>query len=274
MRRSSRRSSLPSRCGAALIAVALGLAASGAVVRPGGARFGPQALAAGDGRDEARRLLVEGATLYEQGELAAALEKFEAAYAAFPSPKIFFNFGQAFRGLARNVEAIEAFTRFLDEARDADEAVRTLARRYLAELEPTVGRLVIDPATPGAELFVDGRSEGTLPLPRPVLLAPGPHQITIEKNGLVPLARRLEIAAGAQAVVAARLAPAPPRAPVGGLLVAPPPAPPPPLHARWWVWTIAGVVAAGAATTYLLTRRPAPFECGPTCSGTVTVGGP
>jgi len=57
--------------------------------------------------------------LYQQGDVGGALEKFNAAYAAYPSPKLMFNIGQANRDLSRPVEAIEAFQRFLAEATDA-----------------------------------------------------------------------------------------------------------------------------------------------------------
>jgi hypothetical protein len=53
---------------------------------------------------KAKELLREGATLYEKGDCTSALEKFKAAYAAYASPKIWFNIGQANRDLGRPVE--------------------------------------------------------------------------------------------------------------------------------------------------------------------------
>jgi tetratricopeptide (TPR) repeat protein len=73
-------------------------------------------------------LLSQGSKLYHQGDLAGALEKFEAAYVAFPSPKLMFNIGQANRDLGRPVEAVEAFQRFLAEATDASPETMAEAR--------------------------------------------------------------------------------------------------------------------------------------------------
>jgi len=46
-------------------------------------------------KSQAQGLLNAGWTLYEKGDHAGALEKFNAAYAAYPSPKLLFNIGQA-----------------------------------------------------------------------------------------------------------------------------------------------------------------------------------
>ncbi len=257
------------------LAVALALALIGGVATPAIGLAAPAPGAAADAREGARRLLVEGAALYEQGEFAAALRKFEAAHAAFPSAKIFFNFGQAYRGLARHVDAIEAFDRFLAEAPEADEELRAAARRYLAELEPTVGALEVSAGTPGAELFVDGRRVGTLPLRRPVRLAPGPHQLSLEKAGHLPRATRVEVAPGSRVRVAGALTPvgrAAPSPAAGRALAAAGPAADAgaPLHRRWWVWTLVGAVAAGSVAAFAVTRRPESFSCG-SCERTIPV---
>ena len=57
----------------------------------------------------AQGLLSEGTAAYGRGDYAAALDKFTAAYKIFPSPKLWFNIGQANRDLGRPVEAVEAF---------------------------------------------------------------------------------------------------------------------------------------------------------------------
>ena len=72
-------------------------------------------------------MLTEGSALYEKGDYAGALEKFNAAYAAYPSPKLMFNIGQADRDLSRPVEALEAFEKFL--ASDTDASPETTLMR-------------------------------------------------------------------------------------------------------------------------------------------------
>ncbi len=83
---------------------------------------------------KAQALLKDGLDLYDRGERTAALEKFQAAYAAFPSPKLLFNVGQANRDLGRRAEALDAFERFLRDATDASPETIAEARRSVAEL--------------------------------------------------------------------------------------------------------------------------------------------
>ena len=48
-------------------------------------------------KGRAQALLSEGTTAYGHGDYATALDKFTAAYKIFPSPKLWFNIGQANR---------------------------------------------------------------------------------------------------------------------------------------------------------------------------------
>jgi hypothetical protein len=141
-------------------------------------------------------LLQEGAQLYDQGDYEGALARFEQAYQRFQSPKIFFNLGQAYRGLSRNVEAVEAFERFLAEAKDAPTASRQEAESILVALRARVAKLEIECDTAGAEVLIDGRVHGTTPVAQPILLAPGPHQVVVAKKGRLPFLQRLDLQPG------------------------------------------------------------------------------
>jgi hypothetical protein len=88
---------------------------------------------------QAQALLGQGTKLYQQGDVAGALEKFNAAYAAYPSPKLMFNIGQANRDLSRPVEAIEAFEKFLVGAADASPETIADARKSVAQLQREAG---------------------------------------------------------------------------------------------------------------------------------------
>ena len=159
-----------------------------------------------DSRTAARELLQEGAQLYDQGDYEGALAKFEQAYQRFRSPKIFFNLGQAYRGLSRNVEAVEAFERFLAEAKYAPAASRQEAESILVALRARVANLEIECDTAGAQVLIDGRVHGTTPVARSILLAPGPHQVVVEKQGRSPFLQRLDLQPGAATRVRAVLA--------------------------------------------------------------------
>jgi tetratricopeptide (TPR) repeat protein len=127
------------------------------------AQVGSQA-ADPEAKAKAQTLLKDGARSYRQGSFANALEKFNQAYAVFPSPKLLYNIGQANRELGRSVEAVEAFDKFLSLSTDASPELMSDARRSLNELTPTLGRLRIDYAITGAEIMVDSRKVGQTPL--------------------------------------------------------------------------------------------------------------
>ena len=92
---------------------------------------------------QAQELLGQGTKLYAQGDVAGALEKFNAAYAAYASPKLMFNIGQCNRDLSRPVEALEAFEKFLVGAPDSSPDMIADARRSAAQLQKKLGRIQI-----------------------------------------------------------------------------------------------------------------------------------
>ena len=216
---------------------------------------------------QAQRLLTEGSDLYEKGDYAGALEKFNAAYAAYPSPKLMFNIGQANRDLSRPVEALEAFEKFLAGALDASPETTADARKSLTELRDKLGRIRIDCEKPGSEVSVDGKSIGLTPLLDPIWATPGRHQVTAKHARAAPAVEDVDVAAGSMSTVTMRMLPlAVPMAVASGPLANATPdlglqAPPTSSSARpgWWLgrkWTwVAGgstvLLTAGAITAGL-----------------------
>jgi hypothetical protein len=150
----------------------------------------------GDPRAEAKADLVKGMTLLDQGEYAEALKKFEAAYALVPSPKISFNMGLALQGLARNVQALESFERFLAEAKDAPRDKRDQAERFSRDLREKVASVTISSEVEGLEVFVDGTSRGTTPLAGSFYVETGAHQIVAQRAGQPPQVQSFTATAG------------------------------------------------------------------------------
>jgi tetratricopeptide (TPR) repeat protein len=92
-------------------------------------------------RAEARALVLQGVKLFEQGDYQTAVERFEEAYARFPTPNILYNLAQGYRELGRDVAAIEAYERFVQEAPGADAETLREARQAAAGLRQRVGSL-------------------------------------------------------------------------------------------------------------------------------------
>jgi hypothetical protein len=218
-----------------------------------------------EAKARAQALVKEGTKLYDRGSLGEALEKFKQAYAEYASPKLFFNIGQANRDLGRPVEAIESFERFMGEVKDAAPEVTAEARKSVAELKTKVGSLLIECATAGAEIGVDGKPVGLTPLANSVRVTPGNHQVTAKHSTGSLAMEDVNVRAGTVETVVLRL-----RAVVEPVAVAPTPAPAIDLQARpapsalpaeadqgWWLgrkwtWVAAGstVVFTGVAAIF------------------------
>jgi hypothetical protein len=156
---------------------------------------------------QAQELLGQGTKLYAQGDVAGALEKFDAAYAAYASPKLMFNIGQCNRDLSRPVEALEAFEKFLAGAADASPEMAADARKAVAQLQKKLGRIQIDCETAGADVSVDGKGVGLAPLPDPIWATPGRHQVTAKHASAAPAIEDVDVTAGLVSTVTVRLAP-------------------------------------------------------------------
>jgi hypothetical protein len=209
-------------------------------------------------RRAARSKLVEGVTLLQRGDYAAALSRFEEARALVPSPKIEYDLGLAYLGLGRSVEALDSFDRFLAEAPDAPADKRAKALHHADALRARLPRVAVSADAAGIEVIVDGRSRGTTPLAHPIYLEPGHHELALQRPGAGGTElRQLEAAPGQRIDIAARApVPEPAPAPVAALVRAPPPspAPPPPARDSRRTWAIgagvAGVALLAAGLTF------------------------
>jgi hypothetical protein len=143
---------------------------------------------------QAQALLTEGTALYERGDFAGALDRFQAAYAIYPSPKLQFNIAQADRDLGRPVEAIEAFEKFLAQAPKSAPALLSEAYQSVADLRSKLGRIKIQCETSDSEVAIDGKTVGITPLALPIWTLPGRHEVVIRHEGYHPIS--VTVAAG------------------------------------------------------------------------------
>ncbi len=208
-------------------------------------------------REEARKLVREGAELYEQNDRVGAVGKFEDAYAIYPAPEILFNLGLAYVDVGRNAAAHRALAGFLENLGFPDEARLRQAEQAVHQLEPLVGRLLIRvPYRDGALVRVDRQRVGVAPLDFAIAVEPGVHEVTALVEGKEVVYE--QVAAGPGELVRVKLWRARGQAiglPVVGTangsgrdVLADPLAKsaPTPLYKRWWLWTAVGAVAAGA----------------------------
>jgi Tfp pilus assembly protein PilF len=180
-----------------------------------------------EGKRAAQEHLTRGNGLFTHDRYAEALDEFQAAFAAFPSPKLQFNLGQCERALGHDDAAIDHFQRFLDEAKDVPAALRAEAERYLAETRAHAASTATTLADPPI-VAPSPTPAPPLPVaPMPSLAAPTPASEATRPGlrALTPPQRRSVVS-------------------------------------RWWFWTAVGVVAVGAAASIFLLTRPQDPPCG------------
>jgi hypothetical protein len=209
---------------------------------------------------KAQNLLTEGSALYEKGDYAEALEKFQAAFTAYDSPKLLFNIGQANRDLGRPVEALEAFEQFLIGARDAAPDAIEDAKKSVDELQTKLGRLRVECQTENATISLDGRDVGLTPLTKLLWATPGRHQVTARHWSFSPAIENVEIRAGTVLPVrvvlqvpvanAPHVQPSQPEPAAGGVDLSSKELPPTPSGRGWWMGRTWTWVAVGSAALF------------------------
>ena len=145
---------------------------------------------------EAEAAIRRGVELRRQGKDQDALEEFRRAYAQAKSPRALAQMGLAEQALGRWVDAEADLEQAVGNKTDAwirkNAAVLAGAldaiRHHLGSLD------VIGPA--GAELRVDGRVLGALPLAKPARLPIGNPTIELRQDGFFPGTRPVSIVAG------------------------------------------------------------------------------
>jgi hypothetical protein len=150
--------------------------------------------AAGNKADkrDAQKLLTQGNQLAGEGDYVAALEKFQAAYDRYPSPKILLNIGTTLRQLGRNVEAATVYETYLDDP-GADPARRAEIERILAEIEAVVGRIRIEVQSPGASVRLDGKPLDEFKSGESLRVEPGEHTIVANLKGVPPAVQTVKV---------------------------------------------------------------------------------
>jgi TolB-like protein len=117
-------------------------------------------------------------------------------------------------------------------------AVRHAGRRLLGVAEDSAGTLAVFANEADAQVYVDNKNRGRLPMP-PLLHVPaGRHLVRVAKDGFLDWRKDFYVNAEETTAVWAELKPAGKK-----------------WYQHWWVWTIAGVVLAGGGTaTYFLVK--------------------
>jgi hypothetical protein len=151
-----------------------------------------------------------GASLYREGDYAAALIEFKRAYDASPTWQVLFNIGQCYFELRDYANALVTLQRFQAEGGDRiGREDRATLDAELPDLVNRVATVTVASNLDGATVSVDDQVVGKTPLSDPVLVSIGQRKIAAVHEGRTPVQQRLALAAGDAVVVHLDFAPAP-----------------------------------------------------------------
>lgn len=131
----------------------------------------------------ARERFKEGVAYFDKKDFAKARVAFLQAYALKKHPAVLINLAQSELRSGHEAEAAKHFAQYLREQPDAAATERQSAETGLSASKALVAEIALDIDTTGAEVYVDNELEGLAPLPGPIYVMPGAHDIQARKDG-------------------------------------------------------------------------------------------
>ena len=143
---------------------------------------------------DADALIEQGFVLRSTGQDGAALRVFRQAWEARHSPRAMAQIGMAEQALGRWVEAETHLSEALSDDDDAwiHPRLRDL-RAALVDIRRHVGRLEVQANVRGAEVVIDGRVVGTVPLAGVLHVGLGSVTFTVRAAGFAPVIRTITV---------------------------------------------------------------------------------
>jgi hypothetical protein len=131
----------------------------------------------------ARERFKEGVQFFDQKQYEKARAAFLQAYALKRHPAVLLNLAQSELRSGHEADAAKHFAQFLREAKEATEAEKQSADTGLNAAKAVIAELAVNVDEDGAVVSVDGAPEGQSPLPGPLYLTPGSHNVSAKKEG-------------------------------------------------------------------------------------------
>jgi len=149
---------------------------------------------------EASDRLTRGISLYDNGDYAGALSEFEEAYGLVGDHparfQILFNIARAHERLFRYDDALDAYSRYLEEGGAELENYATV-QATVETLRGMLGTLIITVNVPEAEIWVDDRLVGTAP--GSVSVPGGRHTVELRTRNYIAQQTEVQVAARGEA---------------------------------------------------------------------------
>jgi len=194
-----------------------------------GALAAPQAAQAGE-KEEARKHYDRALELADDGQPEGAIVEFRRSYDLTHHFAVLYNIGQVYVSLARPVEAVDAYERYLaDGGKKIPAARRAEVEQEIARQKARIATLEIRGLPEGAVVRLDGKEIAKSPIAAPVRVGVGTHAIAASADGYDPAETEVIVAGEDRRVVELALAKhvveTPPPTPVAPVVQRPPVAP-------------------------------------------------
>jgi len=152
-------------------------------------------------------LIRQGVALRRSGKDQAALPLFQRAHELGHTPRTAAQLGLCELALGYMVDAERDLSQALESPSDGWVAKnRGALEKSLRSAQAGIGELSISGSPSGAEVLVNGKSAGQLPLPSPVKVAQGAATVTVQADGYFSLTSQVSVKGGQRLEVNSTLA--------------------------------------------------------------------
>lgn len=144
--------------------------------------------------EQARQSFQRSKELYEDGDLAGALNELERSYRAVPNYKLLYNLGQINAQQQNHAGALKHFRKFLTEGgNQIPEARRSEVLKEIDKLRTRVADLTIVINEPGAEVSIDDVVVGQSPLRESIMVNAGKRKVSANLQNFLPVVRQVDV---------------------------------------------------------------------------------
>jgi hypothetical protein len=143
-----------------------------------------------------------GKILFEDGDYATALLKFQDAYARTTDARLLWNVGACLKNLRHYAKAIEILRTYLaDTSGKLTPQDRQDATDLMGAIEPFTTSVTFKVSEDGAALWLDDAPIGSSPLPQSVLVDLGARRLRVQKDGFRLVDKEIAVGGVKDAVV-------------------------------------------------------------------------
>ena len=171
-----------------------------------------------DHEQEARALYNDGMDLAKRGDCKSAVGRFQRSMRSLPNKGSLYNLAICYNKLGRYRQAMSALLQLVQEF-DADlrADMRASAKAEMKALKKRFAWVTIKTGQAGADVLVDGQSQGKTPLDAAIPLEKKPQTIAVSLKGYKTWVKEVDYTSGGEETFVVSLAPADGRLTLSGM---------------------------------------------------------